>query len=286
MHPAFHLNTKFCHLLRAWERVLPEQSAKFDQWRGLAEKFVACLPERYRARNGETHEEVNPFANLQIVFGSNRREQADRIPDLVEQMQEVALHAGLECSRQDHENLVELACSSGLLSRNQESEFFLRAGGTSPRNALEDMMIEMEAEQNMGLGNITVTDHSSMITAVSQTGGIEQDGGATHLVINGHGGCLCRFPILQEGGDVIALQPRDHQGTSVTNLAESIYQTLTAAFPGKRVHEAYEYDFDEGKNYISEITLDAHGNAQWACTVNPRLHDLVRDHLTVIDLSP
>jgi hypothetical protein len=286
MHPAFHFNTKFCHLLRSWEQVLPAQSDAFEQWRGLTEKFVACLPERYRARDGESLDEVDPFANLRRVFASNRQGQPEQIPELVERMQDVAERAGLAISRQDHENLVELACSSGLLSRDQESKFFLRSGSQSPRNDLEDMLAEMEVEQAMGLGSVDQMEQGHILAYAPTAGAIETTGEETHLVINGYGGCLCRFPLLQQDSHIIVLQPREHQGTSVTNLAEPIYQTITAAFPGKKVHEAYEYDFDEGKDYISEITLDEHGGAQWSHTASPALRDLIRTHMTSFDLSP
>lgn len=252
----------------------------------MSTQFVSCLPLQYLARDGETFTEVDPFAHLRRVFAGNRRGHPAEIPGIVEQMLAVADQAGLTHSHQDHENLVELVCSAGLISRDQEASFFLRAGhGQTPREALGELVDEMEATQALGLGKITASGQVTLLTQKPRAGGIERGKNETYLVLNGYDGRICRFPMLMKNDCIIVLQPREHQGTSVTNLAEAIYQTTQSAYPGKKVHEAYERDFDEGKDHVSEITLDSAGCAQWTYDVDPELRKLVYLRITQMSLD-
>lgn len=282
MHPAFHFNTKFCHLLNVWDRSGQHESPAFGRWCDLATDLVACLPPSMKVFDGETLELVDPFLELRDTFRSNRRGEPRQIPSIVAAMMNEARGAGLEHTMTDHENLVELATLNRLIPQQDEEQFFRdTCGRITPRQAMQDMISELEAES--ALGQTTLNSLPGNITLATHTrgkGGIGEQDGLPQLFISGYGGCLCRFPLLVEDNSVIVLQEKEHQGTSVTNLAEPIFATVQEFFPNHRIFEAYAFDFtDEKAGHLAEISIGSDGQAGWSYTEAPGLLERVRQHL-------
>ena len=277
----FHINTKFAHLLVAWKSALENgaEGAGFSTWCSLASDFVGALPKHVTAIDGVTQSPVDPFSGVREVFRTNKIVDPATIPDIVKEMLAVSKASGLQYSNQDHGNLVELSTMYGLVSQDAERKFFKNVlNTTTPTQDLEELAAEWNVLDALGEAEVIPLKNGSLVRHVQGAGCVYDSVAGKELVLNGFGGCLCRFPICEEDNNVVVIQPSGHVGTSVTNLAEAVYSAICKYNPSAKVFEIYEYSLQEGSNELSEIVMDG-GCAGWKYTESESLVNLAKDRL-------
>ena len=280
----FHVNTVMSRLLSSVAGSVESgqmHTGTATQWLDLAKQAVGTLPVQ-EAVNAYTGESTDPYRGVRDALG--RPQQCSKsLVDIVKNMYD--LHEYSEGNlgygqRQDYANLVELAEMIGLAPKEETVKFAKAIGWVTleeQEREIDEFMADAEAEQLMGVSEIQQVGSGALVRHVHSQG-LFLDGDAPMLKLNGYGGCVCEFPVVNCGGDVLVLQQTSHNGTSITNLSESIHRTCTAAKPGCRVFYAYERDIAEGNDDIGEIVMQGN-EVGWLHAKDPRMLESAKARL-------
>ncbi len=271
MIPHFHFNTKLAHCLTGWVKLAkenPDAELHYRVWCGLAADFVASLP-KDPVTSGKTGEVMDPMRAARGVFPPNEKASHQDLYEIALSMHDCARMAGGGDRKkhyginQDHLNLVEMAAELKLIPVEKVRIMTRRCLGKDQTTA--------EANQEFSAfirgADIAARKTEPTFTLIDDTPGHR----VGVLKMAGINGSDCRFPVafIDTAREhlVIAIEPRDAQGTSVTNMAEKIISTLTTKakhlrHPAQAVRffEVYEDRVDEGKfdeTYLKE------GHAVW-----------------------
>lgn len=286
----FHINTVISRLLLSVADAVGNEkmsTGRANDWVKLASELVSALPNDATAVNGYTGEEVNPFRGVRAALPSKalRSYDSKQITTIVKNMYDLeACAVGHSYSlRQNYGNVVELMQLYGLVKDIDASTFARSIGWATKLEQEEELdnLINSEvAADAMGLAR-TTDMRNAFLSSFTQTPGMID---AHVLRLNGVGGCLCEFPILPVDGDVVVIQPKEHTGTSITNLSESIYGTIKYALPSARVFYVYEDDLDQGNNDVGEIVMSRSG-VGWLAHDRPDIIDAVNVRLGGPDIT-
>lgn len=274
MSLAFHVNTKMAHLLSGWRRGLAQgvNSEAFDRWCGFAGDFAATLPKAILVADGATGVAVDPFRGIRAVFRTNRVKPLTDLPRIVECMLLEAEAAGLKFTSQDHGNLIELAAGIGLISRTAEKAFFNEVLHQPTYAESEASMLEeLQVQAVLGESKLTPIPNGFIAISCGKLGGVFDSPTGKILRITGYDGCICDFPIYEDAQDIVVAQLVTHAGTSITNLSETIFETLQLYKPASKVYQVYEQDILAGVVDITEVLIDADGHPGWLSIDSPVL---------------
>jgi hypothetical protein len=267
----FHFNTKLAHCLTDWVKLIrekPENEKHYRNWCDQAARFVEGLPGK-PVVSGKTGESIDPLRSAREVFPAPASVTPGQdLHQVAVAMHECALRAGGDRKRhyginQDHLNLVEIAAELGLIPGDKVLPMTRRCLGKEQTTAESNRQFDIETNA----GRLLTQNSKPTFTLLDDTPG--HRAGVLNLL--GYWGGECRFPVAFVDTSrehlIVAIEPRNAKGTSVTNLAEKVMTSLGTMtkhlrHPAQTVRffEVYEDQIEDGK--VSEVFVK-NGLASW-----------------------
>jgi hypothetical protein len=256
--PEFHINTL---LERILSKLKLEGTKTKEGWLSLldwtyaARDFVLNLPIGIKTRNAISNELVDPFLPARSVFTQNgdlslniniKTSEDKLLYQYVKQMH----YACLGKYPTQHLNILEVLEDSKIIDKAWVKTFCkdeLQMKQT-PKEAMEDFINEMEGGciLNETLKQTIGEDGTETLYTSSPNNNVWIKG--NQVFAQGYHGSISCFELYNNQNHFVLIQKRGMEGTSVTNLAESLRDKIREAFGEEvRVYEAYEQDTVNGK---------------------------------------
>ena len=295
LQPHFHLNTLLYRILTNLEQnasKTKEGWTSLIDWTEKTKEFICHLPKNIKVKDATTGRLVNPFEPCFQAFTPSELTKKDSHdsfnPNLYTSVCQMH-YACLGKNPTDHLNILEVLENCRLVKKEDVKKFCNEVLGMkeTPEESIQEFINEMEGSCMLNLTNKVNlcgdSDQAKLFTNKSNTENAQID--KNKIYSTGYHGELSEFEIFKSQEHVVIIQRRHMQGTSVTNLAETLRDKLKETYGANtRIYEAYEEDCVNGRfTKADEIIGDPGTTAGWIPTPAENIPGFTEHTLTTLD---